>query len=504
MSAMTAASPVPEALGSASQLDGIVHVLMCGSVDDGKSTLIGRLLWDTSNLYDDQREAIIAHGLQAVGGKHYDYSRLVDGLIAEHEQGITIDIAWRYVDADARRYVIIDSPGHEQYTRNMASGASHADVAVLLVDARHGLKQQSRRHLALLDLFGVKRVILAVNKMDLVDWSEDRFREISADFQAMIEICHFDSAEAIPVQAVGGENMTSISGMMPWYEGPTLLGQLSATPASGGVSSKAFRMPVQCVLRDGQDYRGLAGSISSGSVRVGDEFVDVGTGQRGQVARIAMMDGDLDVASQGRAVTIIPDVDLDISRGAVIGLASQPPSLVQGFDGRIIWLSETPFDAGAGYLLRTATGLVPVSQLAISSLLDLGNLTEQEADGCAVNDIAAVSIELSQAVALDSFAEHPATGSFVLVEAAGGNTVAGGVIVETRVQRVPSDVSAFVLSWDMLAGGLCSDLDNTELGQVEFKRRMDEVAYLLTAAGVSLDLAQSSQHKLGSGGAVSI
>ena len=254
-----------------------LNVLTCGSVDDGKSTLIGRLLWDAFGLHADQREHLEKQARTAAGTP--DFSLLVDGLAAEREQGITIDIAWRYFDTPARRLVIIDSPGHEQYTRNMATGASHADIAILLVDARSGVKSQTRRHAAILDLMGVTQVVLAVNKMDLVDWSEPAFRAIEADFQALADRFGFEDAAAIPVSAVLGDNVAQRSANMAWYGGPALLEHLQQAEAGVARTGGAFRFPVQLVVRDGQDFRGLAGTVASGSVAVGDEVVDAVSGR---------------------------------------------------------------------------------------------------------------------------------------------------------------------------------------------------------------------------------
>lgn len=481
--APAASPPLDAVLGN--ELQGIVHILTCGSVDDGKSTLIGRLLWDATDLYDDQRETL-KRGKKVDGGNP-DFSLLMDGLVAEREQGITIDIAWRYFDTATRRIVVIDSPGHEQYTRNMASGASHADVAIMLIDARHGVKRQTRRHAAILDLMGLKRVILAVNKMDLADWSEPRFREIEKDFRNLCLKFSFLEALAIPVSAVSGDNVAVKSQNMPWYKGPHLLQHLMEVPSRGSQAAGAFRFPVQTVLRDlRNDFRGLAGTVSSGTVHVGDPVHDVLSGRTAKVARISTMDGDLKSAAQGQAVAIQLDIDLDISRGAVLSSPATAPVAARSLDTRLVWLSENGFDTDAGYLLRTSTDLVPISGIEIKARLDLESLTEHPTASCSVNDIAIAKIELGRAAAADPFANAPETGCFMLVDAVTGASVAGGIVTEASASLGSSDSAQFLLTRAMLERGLCSDLKDQPGAEAEFRRRANEVAMILRAAGISV------------------
>lgn len=488
MSAVTAIRRTAAAPEPSHELNGILHLLTCGSVDDGKSTLIGRLLWDASDLYEDQRETLERSGRTAGGSAHPDFSLLVDGLVAEREQGITIDIAWRYFDTDTRRFVIIDSPGHEQYTRNMASGASHADVAIMLVDARHGVKRQTRRHAAILDIVGVKRVILAVNKMDLVDWSQDKFRAIEADFRELTLRFGFREAIAIPVSAVGGDNVARGSDNMPWYTGPHLLDHLERLPGRASRSSGPFRMPVQTVLRDGLDFRGLAGTVSSGRICIGDRVTDALSGQSAHVLRIATMDRDLEVAQQGQAVALQLDTDIDVARGAVLATPDAPPTVATSLEARLIWLWETPFDPGASYILRTATDLAPIAEIKIQSLLDLETLVAEASQSCAVNDIAIATINLGRPIALDLFADNPTTGSFLLVDAVTGASVAAGVVAEVSNAGDGSATTTFVLTRDLLEKGLCRDLGQSDEDRREFHRRASEAALLLRAAGVPIKL----------------
>ncbi len=485
---MTALAPIREAESAAlfsRDLNGDLRLLTCGSVDDGKSTLIGRLLWDASDLYDDQRATLEKSG-RMNGGTHPDFSLLLDGLVAEREQGITIDIAWRYFDTATRRFVVIDSPGHEQYTRNMASGASHADVAIMLVDARHGVKKQTRRHAAILNLVGVKRVVLAVNKMDLVDWSEERFRSIEADFRTLTWRFGFWEAIAIPVSAVGGDNVARRSANMPWYEGPILLDHLERLPSRDSAPTGPFRMPVQTVLRDGHDFRALAGTVSSGAVHIGDEVLDPASGKPARVKRIATMDGDLPMAAQGQAVAIQLDRDLDVSRGAVLSSPETPPVLARSLEARLVWLSETAFSPKASYLLRTATDLVPVARVEITALLDLATLATEPAHACDMNDIALASVSLGRPVALDLFTSLQETGSFMLVDAVTGASVAGGVVTAVEAGSNGDHEATFVLTRAALERGLCSDLGRGPEAEQEFRRRTNEAALLMRAAGVAV------------------
>ncbi len=488
----TAARPPLAIVKPETDIRDSVRVLTCGSVDDGKSTLIGRLLWDASDLFEDQRETLRKSPRRVLDGTHLDYSLLVDGLLAEREQGITIDIAWRYFDTADRRFVIIDSPGHTQYTRNMASGASHADVAIMLIDARHGIKSQTRRHAALLDLFGVRRVILAVNKMDLVGFSAARFREIEAELRALTWRFHFADAVAIPVAAVTGDNVATRSAAMRWYTGPTLLEQLGTNRAEPGSGSTAFRMPIQTVLRDGQDFRGLAGTIASGQISVGDEVLDITSGLAARVARIATMDGDLQTARSSQAIALVLDRDIDMSRGSILSSRQSAPTPARQLETRLIWLSETPFDPKTPYLLRTATDLVPISKLAINDLLDLETLAHTPAETCAVNDIASATLTLARATAVDEFVDQPSTGAFVLVDPITGATVAGGVVVLASHLPTPlrqnSSANIFHLTRALLENGVCADLIGKADTAAEFARRTQAVADLLRAAGVDVQV----------------
>ncbi len=474
------------AAGLRQEAAGSLHVLTCGSVDDGKSTLIGRLLWDTAGLHADQRETLKRSPKTAAGTP--DFSLLVDGLAAEREQGITIDIAWRYLDASGRRLVVIDSPGHEQYTRNMATGASHADVAILLVDARGGIKQQTRRHAAILDLIGVRRVVLAVNKMDLVGWSEARFGEISAGFMRLAHRFGFDDAVAIPVSAVLGDNIARRSLAMPWYDGPPLLEHLARAPARSSTPVRAFRFPVQLVVRAGQDFRGLAGTVSSGEIKVGDDVIEPAGGRRAKVSRIVTMGRDLEVARQGQAVVLQLDTDVDVSRGAVLASPGREPPVARSLEARLVWLSDEHFSPDRGYLLRTATDLIPIASIDIRAHLDLEALTERPASTCTANDIAVARIGLGRGAAIDLFSDQRETGSFMLIDPITGASVAGGVVSATHVPDTGGQAVAFRLTRDLIARGIGADLTTDADSERELRRRANEVAFLLRQAGVAVEI----------------
>jgi bifunctional enzyme CysN/CysC len=473
----------------ASQGRGMVRLLTCGSVDDGKSTLIGRLLWDSAAVLDDHRAAI-EHASQsrAMNGEHVDFSLLLDGLQAEREQGITIDIAWRYFETSDRRFIIIDSPGHEQYTRNMATGASHAEVAILLIDARHGVKRQTRRHAAICDLVGIKKVVLAVNKMDQIDWSESAFRAIEQDFRALAASFGFEEIKTIPVAALTGDNVVRRSSQMSWYGGPTLLDYLEAVEPEALGPDAPFRMPIQVVLRATDDFRGYAGTVTSGRIKRGDRIVDARSGQSATIERIVTMDGDLATASKGDAVVFSLDTDIDISRGAVLSETSRRPTNADVIETRLVWLSESSFDPELGYLLRTATDLVPVTSMSISALIDFETLESKPAHNCAVNDIADCRILLGRPASIDLFRDLPQTGSFVLISAIDGATVAGGVITWAQSGAPAASDNVLVLNRELLARGVCADLGNSPEDQAEFQRRAQEVAILLRSAGVPVSI----------------
>jgi len=470
------------------ELNGIIRLLTCGSVDDGKSTLIGRLLWDATPLYDDQREKLLKETASLQGGQRPDFSRLVDGLIAEQQQGITIDIAWHYFDTEHRRVVIIDSPGHEQYTRNMATGASNADVAVLLVDAQSGIKRQTRRHLAILDLAGVRKVVLAVNKMDLIGWSEERFRSIVEDFATSAARFPALSWLAIPVSALNGDNVATRSQAMTWYDGPTFVEHLETVHTRHDNVDEPFRMPVQMVLRDGEGFRGVAGTITAGKIRESDVIFDALSRKSSRVRQIRTMDGPLKAARSGQAVVLELEDHIDVGRGSLLTSEQNPLNTARSLDVRLVWLSNEAYSPGRGYLLRTTADLVAVVSLKIKGCLDLDTLELNEATSCEPNGIAEARIGLARPVAADLFSDHARTGAFMIVDAVTGAAVAGGIINGVSTESAANEDAAFTLTEEMLRRGLCADLQATNEGEAEFRRRANEVAIILRAAGVSVAL----------------
>jgi sulfate adenylyltransferase large subunit len=402
-----------------------------GSVDDGKSTLIGRLLYDTQSVYEDQVRSIEGKGTTAPG--QIDFALLTDGLRAEREQGITIDVAYRYFSTARRKFIIADTPGHEQYTRNMATGASTADAAVVLIDAAKGVLVQSRRHAYIASLLRVKYVLVAVNKMDLIGYDESAFRAIERDFSLVLDQIAADTGnpvEAIfvPVSALAGDNVVHSTSSMPWYTGPSLLELLEALPPSRDTRSAPFRFPVQRVLRPSHNFRGFAGQIASGTVRPGDTITVLPSGRSAQVERIVTFDGDLAEAFAPLSVTLVLNHQLDISRGDLIASANATPSVTRHIGASLVWMDQRPLALKRRYLLKHTSHTVPVFVTSIAHRTNIGTLAHEAADSLEMNVIGSVSIELLRPIALDLYAENRATGAFILIDAATNSTVAAGMI----------------------------------------------------------------------------
>jgi sulfate adenylyltransferase large subunit len=408
-----------------------------GSVDDGKSTLIGRLLFDTQSVYDDQLRSIEGKGTTPRG--QTDFALLTDGLRAEREQGITIDVAYRYFSTARRKFIIADTPGHEQYTRNMATGASTASAAVVLLDARKGVLRQSRRHAYIASLLGVRHILVAVNKMDLVAYDDAVFHQIANEFGAVLAQIGEDTGNAaeavfVPVAALVGDNIVRRSEAMPWYEGASLLEALEAIPASSERRSSAFRFPVQQVVRPNAKFRGFAGQIVSGTIRTGDSVTVLPSGRSAEITRIATYDGDLLEAYAPLSVTLALSRELDISRGDLLVASDAPATVAHRCRAALVWMDPRPLELRRRYLLKHASQTVPAVISRLDSQTNLDMLTHEPANSLAMNDIGVVVLQLVRPIALDRYAEHRNTGAFILIDPDTNGTIAAGMVLD-----IPSD-----------------------------------------------------------------
>jgi bifunctional enzyme CysN/CysC len=524
-------SPLEQFLARQERI-GMLRFLTCGSVDDGKSTLIGRLLYDTKLIFDDTLAALerdsVKHGTT---GEDIDFALLVDGLEAEREQGITIDVAYRFFTTDKRRFIVADTPGHEQYTRNMATGASNAELAVVLVDARQGVLTQTKRHSFIVSLLGIRHVILAVNKIDLVGFSEAKFNEIRADYVAAVKHLGFATLDAIPMSARFGDNVIAPSARTPWYDGPSLLERLETIDVGAAGDEKPFRLPVQWVNRPNLDFRGYSGTISSGRVRVGERLTVAASGRASAVSRIVTMDGDVEEAGAGSAVTVTLEDQIDISRGDVLAATAAPVSVTDKFDAHLVWLSEHALFPGRSYIIKLGTRSVSGSITRIRHRIDINSFEHVAAETLDVNDVAAVSVALTAPIAVERFADNRDLGGFIVIDRLTNATVGVGM-VETAVQAstnivwhdlaVDRDARAamkgqrpvaiwftglsgagkstvanlvdrklhalgrhtFILDGDNVRHGLNRDLGFSEADRVENIRRAAEAARLMTDAGL--------------------
>ncbi len=406
----------------------LLRFITCGSVDDGKSTLIGRLLYDAQMLYEDQVASLTADSKkQGTQGQEIDFALLVDGLAAEREQGITIDVAYRFFSTEKRKFIVADTPGHEQYTRNMATGASTAELAVLLVDARAGLMTQTRRHSFICSSLGIRKIVLAVNKMDLVDFDQARFEEIEADYRDFAKDLGFDDILCIPMSALTGDNITTPSDKTPYYSGPPLLEHLE-TVSSTRQEEAPFRLPVQWVNRPNLDFRGFSGTVASGSIKPGDPIIAIPSGRRSTVSRIVTMDGDLDEAGPLQAVTLTLEDEIDISRGDMICGKNSPAEQSDQFSARLLWMADDAMLPGRQYLFKTANNTVPGQVSKLKHKIDVNTLAEKPGKTLALNEIAAVNLNLSAPIAFDPYKENRQTGSFVVIDRQTNATVGAGMI----------------------------------------------------------------------------
>jgi sulfate adenylyltransferase large subunit len=414
----------------------LLRFTTAGSVDDGKSTLIGRLLYDSKGVYEDQLASVRKATRNLTTGG-LDLSLLTDGLRAEREQGITIDVAYRYFSTPRRKFIIADTPGHEQYTRNMATGASTADLAIVLIDARYGVLPQSRRHAYLASLFGIPHLAVAVNKMDLVDFREDVFDEIREAFAAFARQLDLRDIRFIPLSALAGDNVVRRGNRMPWYGGPTLLEHLEAVPISNGRNLTDMRFPVQHVIRPGLDFRGLAGQVVSGVIRSGDTVTVLPGGQRSRVKQIVTWDGPLDEAFAPMSVTVCLEDELDVSRGDMLAPAGNPPHVARSFEATLVWMSDRPLEPDRPYLLKHTTQTVQARVREIRHRVDIQTLEPVSAARLALNEIGVVTVEAQRPLFFDVYRRNRATGSFIWIDPITNETLGAGMIsgVVTAVEQ---------------------------------------------------------------------
>jgi len=421
------------------QAKDLLRFSTAGSVDDGKSTLIGRLLFDSQNVYEDQLKAVTKASVNRSAGP-IDFSLLTDGLRAEREQGITIDVAYRYFATARRKFIIADTPGHEQYTRNMATGASTADLAIILIDARNGVLPQSRRHAFIASLLGIPHFAIAVNKMDLVGYDQQLFRSVEAEFRQFLGRLNVSQAYFLPISALAGDNVVRRSREMPWFSGPSLLEFLETVPVYHRTRSSAFRFPVQRVIRPDQTFRGYAGQIASGVIRSGDAVRVYPSGLRSRVKSIETYEGPIEEALAPQSVTLVLEDEVDISRGDLIASAHQVPEVARQFDAHVVWMNEQPLDAANRYLLKHTTQTIPAEIKTVRHRVDVASLDAQPAERLELNEIGVLRIETSRPVYFDPYTRNRSMGGFILIDAASNATVAAGMILapvarEQRVQR---------------------------------------------------------------------
>jgi bifunctional enzyme CysN/CysC len=510
----------------------LLRFLTCGSVDDGKSTLIGRLLYDTKLIFEDQLAALHndsrKHG---TNGEDIDFALLVDGLEAEREQGITIDVAYRFFSTPKRKFIVADTPGHEQYTRNMATGASTADLAIVLVDARQGILRQTRRHSFIASLLGIRNIVLAVNKIDLVNYSQEVFETIVAQYQEFASELGFKTIQAIPLSARFGDNVTAPSDNLAWYEGPPLLQHLETVALDDADATRPFRFPVQFVNRPNLDFRGFSGTVASGTIAPGDEIVVAKSGKSSRVKRITTWDGDLARAGEGQAVTIVLEDEIEVSRGNMLVSPDSRPEVADQFAAHLVWFSEAPLIPGRSYILRTETDQVTATITDLKYRVDINSFAQEAAKSLDLNEVGVANISTQEPIAFDGYKANRSTGSFILIDRLTNATVGAGMIdfalrrasnvhwqaldvskasrsaqkdqkpavvwftglsgsgKSTVANLVEKRLSAlgkhtYILDGDNVRHGLNRDLGFTEEDRVENIRRVGEVAKLMVDAGL--------------------
>lgn len=430
----------------------MLRFLTCGSVDDGKSTLIGRLLHDSKMIYEDQLAAV-AKDSKKMGttGEEVDLALLVDGLQSEREQGITIDVAYRYFSTDKRKFIIADTPGHEQYTRNMVTGASTCDLAIILVDARAGVKTQTRRHSYLVSLLGIKQVIVAINKMDLVDYSQETYDQICEEYAKFAEQLDIEDIHFIPLSALKGDNVVNLSDSTPWYNGEPLIHLLETIEISQRTNTGPFRFPVQYVNRPNLDFRGFCGNVVSGQIAQGDDIVTLPSGKTSKVKSIVTFDGDLENAYTPLAITLTLEDEIDISRGDMIVKKGEEPLNSDSYKATLVWMAEEVMTPNKQYGFKFATKFVNGSVNQIHHQIDVNTLEQTQTNALNLNEIAEVNIKLTQPVATDAYKDNRATGAFIVIDRISNSTVGAGMIISsTESAAVEQQFSEFELEFNAL------------------------------------------------------
>jgi bifunctional enzyme CysN/CysC len=422
----------------------LLRFLTCGSVDDGKSTLIGRLLHDTKMIYEDQLAAVKrdSEKVGTTGAGEIDLALLTDGLKAEREQGITIDVAYRYFSTDRRKFIIADTPGHEQYTRNMATGASTCQLAIILIDARHGVQTQTRRHSFIVSLLGIRHVVVAINKMDLVGYSREVYEKIKDDYTGFVAKLGLPDITFIPMSALKGDNVVSKSEAMPWYSGPPLLDHLETVHIASDRNLTDLRFPVQYVLRPNLNFRGFAGTVAAGILRKGDEVMVLPSGKRSRVKSIVTYDGELDEAFAPQAVTVTLTDEVDVSRGDMLVHPDNPPHVSSQIEAMVVWMAEQPFVPGRTYTLKQTTRQVAAEVASFRYGVDVNTLEHRAIARLKLNEVAHVQLSLTQPLACDPYRTNPATGAFILIDRLTNNTVGAGMILEAGAGRAIGDTWA--------------------------------------------------------------
>ncbi|MGB0261349.1 MAG: sulfate adenylyltransferase subunit CysN [Henriciella sp.] len=522
-----------EAYLAAHENKSLLRFITCGSVDDGKSTLIGRLLYDSKMIFEDQLDALERDSKkQGTQGEEIDFALLVDGLAAEREQGITIDVAYRFFSTEKRKFIVADTPGHEQYTRNMATGASTADLAILLIDARKGILTQTRRHSFIASSLGIKHFVLAINKMDLVDFDEQVFNQITEDYAEFAKALRPDiTIHPMPISALGGDNITEVSERTPWFKGPALMQLLETVDVEDDLVSKPFRMPVQWVNRPNLDFRGFSGQVASGSIKQGDRVKTLPSGRETVVQRIVAHGGDLDEAVAGQSVTLTFGDEVDTSRGDLICDAQAPAEVSDQFQAHILWMSDEPMLPARRYLMKSGGRTVTALLSGLKHSVDVNDMQTRPATKLDLNEVGVVTLSLDQAIPFDSYADNRSTGGFILIDRMTNNTVGLGLLdfalrraANIHWQALDVDRQAladqkgqspailwftglsgsgkstianalqkklfamgkhtFVLDGDNVRHGLNRDLGFTDADRVENIRRVSNVARLMSDAGL--------------------